>query len=146
MLWNSTSALRGVAGIAFNVATLSQRRWNANASWTHSIGNTDVLQLYDKRTVVESTLRAMGLDHTRLPVTYDPDYRHTAPADEAAAARAHAERMCALTSGQAPPSFTSTSFRYSRSNRPSLQVCRCSKQLPVTPPDRTLPRMTSQSC
>ena len=59
--------------------------------------------MYDKRGVVESTLRAMGLDHTRLPVKCNPDYRHTAPEDAEAAARAHAERMRAIMSGEAPP-------------------------------------------
>ena len=39
----------GVAGIAPNVSTLSQHRWNANTNWSQSIAQTDVLQLYDKR-------------------------------------------------------------------------------------------------
>ena len=49
--------------------------------------------MYDKRGVVESTLRVMGLDHTRVPVICNPDYRHTAPEDEEATAKAHADRM-----------------------------------------------------
>ena len=107
----------GVAGIAFNVSTLSQHRWNANASWSQAIADTDLLQLYDKRTIVESTLRAMGLDHTRLPVTCNPDYRHTAPADEEAADKAHADRMRTLMSGEALPRFTS--------NQPPVQSSNC---------------------
>ena len=63
--------------------------------------------MYDKRIVVESTLRAMGLDHTRLPVACDPDYRHTVPSDEAAVGKAHSDRMNALMAGAAPPRFTS---------------------------------------
>ena len=98
----------GLAGMAFNASTLAQHRWNANAGWTQSIGNTDLLQLYDTRTVGESTLRATGLDHTRLPAACDPDYRHTAPEDAEALARAHAERVRAIMSGDAPPSFASS--------------------------------------
>ena len=59
--------------------------------------------MYDKRGVVESTLRAMRLDHTRLPVKCNPDYRHTAPGDAEAAAKAHAERMRAIMFGEMPP-------------------------------------------
>ena len=117
----------GVAGIAFSVASLSQHGWNANVNWSQSIANTDLLQLYDKRTVVESTLRAMGLDHTRLSVTCNPDYRHTAPADEEAAEKAHADRMRA--SGEAPPSFTS--------NQPSAQSQQSSQSSRVPPQQAT---------
>ena len=57
----------------------------------------------DKKGVVESTLRALGLDHTRVPTTCNPGYRHTAPSDDEAAAKAHADRMRAPMSGDAPP-------------------------------------------
>ena len=136
----------GVAGIAFDVSTLSQHRWNANARWSQAIADTDLFQLYDKRTVVESTSRAMGLDHTRLPVRCNPDYRRTAPADEEAAEKAHADRMRALTSGEAPPRFTSNQPPV-QSQQLSQSSVRCrSKQVPVVPPDRALQRMTSQYC
>ena len=90
----------GVAGLASNLTTLSQHRWNAMANWSSSTARTDLLQMYDKKGVVESTLRAMGLDHTRVP---NPSYRHTAPSDDEGAAKAHADRMRALMSGEAPP-------------------------------------------
>ena len=93
----------GAAGIAFNISTLSQHRWNASANWSSSIAQTDLLHTYDKRDVVESTLRAMGLDHTRVPTTCDPGYRHTAPSDDEASAKAHAARVRAIMSGEAPP-------------------------------------------
>ena len=96
-----------VSGIAFNVSTLCQHRRNTNANWSQSIANTDLLQMYDKRRVVEDTLKAMGLDHTRLPVTRDPGYRHTMPTGEAAAVKAHSDRMRAPMAGEAPPRFTS---------------------------------------
>ena len=54
----------GASGIAFNVSTLSQHRWNTNANWSNLIANADLLQMYDKCGVVEATLQAMGVDHT----------------------------------------------------------------------------------
>ena len=99
----SDVSFAGVAGIAFNISTLSQHRWNAMANWSSSIAQTNLLLMYDKKGVVESTLRAMGLDHTRVPTTCDPGYRHTAASDDEAAAKAHADRMRAIMSGEAPP-------------------------------------------
>ena len=64
----------GMAGIAFNISTLFQHRWNASANWSPSIAQADLLQMCDKHGV---TLRAMGLDHTRVPVTRNPDYPTT---------------------------------------------------------------------
>ena len=112
----------GVAGIAFNTSTLSQHRWNPCDNWSTSIAQTDLLQMYDKRGVVESTLRAMGLDHTRVPVTCNPDYRHTAPEDEEAIAKAHADRTRAIMSGETRHNWEPTSLRQRRSSRP---VFRC---------------------
>ena len=71
----------------------------------------------------------MGLDYTRLPVTCNPDYRHTAPADEEAAEKAHADRMRALMSGKAPPRLTS--------NQPQVQSQQPSQSSGVPPQQAT---------
>ena len=49
----------GLAGMAFNVSTLSQHRWNTNANWSQLVAQTDLLPMHDKRGVVESTLRSI---------------------------------------------------------------------------------------
>ena len=101
----------GVSGIAFNVSTLCQHRWNTNANWSQSIANTDLLQMYDKRGVVEATLQALGLDI--------PDYPYVHLWQEK---RHHASHP--------------TSLRLNRNSHPSLQVCHSSKQMQVGPPER----------
>ena len=98
----------GVSGIAFNVSTLCQHRWNTNTNWSQSIADVDLLRMYDRRKDVEATLQAMGLDHTRLPIACDPGYRHTSPSDEEIIAKAHSDRMRALMAGEVPPNFGST--------------------------------------
>ena len=65
----------GIEGIAFNFNTLCQHRWNSGFDWAPAIGEADLLTMYDKRGTVSSTLRAIGLDCTRLATTCDPDYR-----------------------------------------------------------------------
>ena len=126
-----------VSGIALNVSTLCQHRWNTNTNWPQSIANTDLLQMYDKRGVAEATLQAMRLDHTRLPVACDPEYRHTVATEAKAAAKAHSDRTRALMAGEAPPRFTS--------NQPPVQSQQSSQSSGVplqqpTAPERQLQR------
>ena len=89
------------------------------------IAQTDLLYMCDKKGVVESTLRAMGLDHTRVPTTCNPGYRHTAPSDDETAAKTRDDRMRALMSGDAPPhNWEHTSLhRFQRRSCLSPQVC-----------------------
>ena len=77
-------------------------------------------------------------------VTQASRYRHTMPTDEAAAAKAHSDRMRALMAGEAPPRFTSTQLQSNRNSHPSLQVCHPSNQMQVGPPERQLQRGTSK--
>ena len=91
----------GVPGIAFNLSTL-YHRWNAYTNWSPSITQTDLLEMHDKREVVSSTLRAMGLDYHRLPTHCNPEYRHTVPTGQDATAIQRAARMQAIMSGDAP--------------------------------------------
>ena len=37
----------GVAGLAFNISTLQQHRWNTDVEWITDIAQTDLLGLYD---------------------------------------------------------------------------------------------------
>ena len=113
----------GVTGIAFNLSALSQHRWNAYTYWSPSIAQTDLLSVCGVRLVVESTLQAMGLDHTRLPVRCDPDYRHTASSEDDAAARAHALCMRATTSEDAPLQLGAGQPQHGSTN--NTQVFRC---------------------
>ena len=59
--------------------------------------------MYGRRQDLEATLQAVGLDHRKLPKKCDSGYRHTSSTDEEVIQLAHAERMRALMSGQAPP-------------------------------------------
>ena len=97
----------GVSGIAFNVSTLCQHRWNTSVNWSQPIADTDLLRMYGRRQDAEATLQAMGLDHTRLSQACDPAYRHMSPSDEEINQKAHADRMRALMSGEAPPNIGS---------------------------------------
>ena len=91
-------------------------------NWSSSIAQSDLLHVYDKHDVVESTLRAMGLDHTRVLVRCDPDYRHTAPSDDEASARAHAARTRAIMSGEHHHNWQQASLSTRQpSQHPSLQ-------------------------
>ena len=127
----------GVSGIALNVSTLCQHRWNTHTNWSQSISSKDLLQMYYKRGVVEATLQALGLDHTRLPMTCDPGYRHTVPTVEEAAAKAQSDRMRALMAGEAPPRFTSS--------QPSVQSQQSSQSsgVPFQQPTASATRTTA---
>ena len=90
----------------------------------------------DKRAVVESTLRAMSLDHTRLPLKRNPDYRHTAPADAEAAAKANADSMRAIMSGEMPPQLKANQPQL-RSQQPSQSSGMPPQQATASGPTRT---------
>ena len=66
--------LTGVAGLAFNISTLQQRRLNTDVEWTTDIAQTDLLDLYDLKDTLKRTLWALGLEWT--PELRDPSYRH----------------------------------------------------------------------
>ena len=82
-------------------------RWDAYTDWSASIAQTDLLKMHDKTEVVSSTLRALGLDHSRLPTRCDPDYHHTVPSSEDTSSSQHAARMRAIMSGEGPPRLSS---------------------------------------
>ena len=45
----------GVTGIAFNLSTLIQHRWNPYVDWSKRIAQTDLLTMYQKRDTLNST-------------------------------------------------------------------------------------------
>ena len=94
----------GIAGIAFNLSTLIQHKWNSQVDWHPSIANEDLLSLYKKRNVMESTLYVMGLDPSQLPVKTDPGYCHVVASGNIQAPQHQSNMMMCIT-GQAPPSF-----------------------------------------
>ena len=94
----------GIAGTAFNLSTLIQRKWHAQVEWTTNIADEDLLPLNKKHSLLEQTLYALGLDYRKLPVKCDPAYHHVA-ATENNDASAHQSSMMSLMSGQAPPTL-----------------------------------------
>ena len=61
----------GVSGIAFNVPTLCQHRWNTSVNWSQPTADVDLLGMCGRRQDLEATLQAMGLDHRKLPQKRD---------------------------------------------------------------------------
>ena len=97
----------GIAGIAFNLSTLIQHKWNNQVDWCSSIADVDLLSLYQKRNTMESRLYAMGLDPSSLPVKTDPNYCHVVAGQNAQAPQ-HQSSMRALLSVLSGPSSTIT--------------------------------------
>ena len=86
----------GIVGIAWNINTLLKQRWNTSMEWTSMVSQEDLLELYQKRTGLETTLDAMGLDPTKLPVkTVTRQVDHQQHADFQA-------RMMSLVRGDKP--------------------------------------------
>ena len=97
----------GITGIAFNLSTLYQHRWNASVDWSKAIAQTDLLTMCDKRDTVSSTLRAMGLDWKGLSVACDPFYRHPPTAMDIQQAQ-HAANVKELLTGERPLQLSAT--------------------------------------
>ena len=82
--WEFDIKYAGIAGIAFNLSTLTQHKWNAQVNWTTSIAD-DMIFCPSTRSAAywSRLLHAMGLDyHRSFPPNVDPTYHHVAASGE----------------------------------------------------------------
>ena len=65
----------GIAGIAFNVNTLLQQRWNTSMKWLGMASKEDLLDLYQRRKSLETTLEGRYSHHDARSALLNEDER-----------------------------------------------------------------------